>query len=370
MVVTWTDHYYNKITAVYWSDGLNIKKVEEYGKDCDYLQVWYPRNLSDDIYEKYHELITWIEIEAKWKGQATSAWTDLLQSKEEILRTFSKTRRYEVRRAAQRDNLTVDFLCDVNETDLAEFEEYYNIFASQTHELQKLDTGKVRALCDSGKFVLAKIKDADGEVLTMHGYIVDREKQIAALFSSSSWFRDNKEKRALIGRANSLLHYESMLYFKDNDFRIYDFGGVYQGNENLHYKSVANFKLSLGGAIVTFQNGFIIPTKEMRVIERNLCELDQVIRGADLVLWGYSCFGKYVERRLKECFSKRCNYIIDNKICEEGTTCVSEQILEELDPDQVCILVCTNIANYDRIIAQNNIQEFIKKNRVIHLRRQ
>lgn len=370
MVVTWADNYHNKITAVYWSDGLSVKEVEEYGKDCDYLQVWYPRNLSDDIYEKYHELITWIEIEAKWKGHASSAWTDLLQDREEILQTFSKTRRYEVRRAAQRDNLTVDFLCDIDEADLVEFEEYYNNFASQTHELSKLDIGKVRALCNSENFVLARIKDANGEILTVHGYVTDWEKQIAALFSSSSWFRENKEKSALIGRANGLLHYESMLYFKENGFQIYDWGGVYLGNENSHYMSVAAFKRSFGGKIVTFQNGFIIPMKEMRAIERNLCEFDHKFGDVDIVLWGYTSFGKYVQRRLKERFSRHCSYIIDNKLCKEETICMSEQILGELDPEQICILVCTDDANYGKIIAQENVLEFVRAKRIIHLRRQ
>ena len=68
--------------------------------------------------------------------------------------------------------------------------------------------------------VLAKVKDNNHEVLTIHGYVIDKEKRIAALFSSSSFFRENQEKKALIARANALLHYQSMIYFKNNGYEI------------------------------------------------------------------------------------------------------------------------------------------------------
>ena len=51
MVISWTDENNKKITVVYWSDGWKLQDVEMYGMESDYLQIWYPRNLSDDIYE-------------------------------------------------------------------------------------------------------------------------------------------------------------------------------------------------------------------------------------------------------------------------------------------------------------------------------
>ncbi len=69
-----------------------------------------------DLYEKYHD--TYIELEGKWKGEVYSAHMDLSMNAEDILQRFSKTRRYEVRRAGQRDNLMTEFICDVDEKNL------------------------------------------------------------------------------------------------------------------------------------------------------------------------------------------------------------------------------------------------------------
>lgn len=37
-------------------------------------------------------------------------------------------------------------------------------------------------------------------------------------------------------------------------------------------------------------------------------------------------------------------------------------------PNQFIILICTDKKNYDKIINQDNVWEFVKANRVIHMR--
>lgn len=369
MIVSWKDKNGKKITAVYWSDGLCLQDIKRYAGQCDYVQIWYPWNLADDIYEQFYELLTFIEIEAEWKGKSTSSWIDLKMTNEEILNQFSKTRRYEVKRAEKRDNLKVEFLSNLDERTLDDFERFYNRFALQTGELSDINIAKVKALNETGQFVLAKVSDEEQEVLTVHGYIIDKQKNIAALFSSSSFFRENKEKRSLISRANGLLHYESMIYFKKNGFEIYDFGGVYLGNENPHYISISAFKRSFGGKIVTFQNGFEIPIHDAEVIDKSLIRYEPQLREADIVIWGYASFGKYVQRQLKTRFSKECKYIIDNKLCNQGTGCASDQLLEELDESKALILVTTSVENYNKIIGQDNCKRFVDRNRIICLRK-
>lgn len=370
MVVSWKDVNGKKITALYWYDGLNLQDIKKYSNESDYIQVWYPRNLSDDIYEEYKELLTFIEIEASWKGESTSSHIDLSLNDEEILQQFSKTRRYEVRRAKERDNLEVEFHTNLDEIELKEFETFYNSFAKQTGELGKLDIEKVRALNATGQFVLAKVKDNNHEVLTIHGYVIDKEKRIAALFSSSSFFRENQEKKALIARANALLHYQSMIYFKNNGYEIYDFGGVYLGDKNKHYMTVAAFKRSFGGNIARYQNGFMIPIHEAEEIDKNLTLYKHELEENDIVIWGYASFGKYVEKQLKLRFSKISKYIIDNKLCNQGTNCVSEQILNELDENRTFVVVTTSAENYYKIISQNNCMRFAKNEKIVCLRKE
>lgn len=371
MILSWTDKQNKKITAIYWSDGLNNCEIEKCGKECDYIQIWYPRNLSDDIFKRYHELITFIELEGKWKGNAYSSWIDLSQNKEEILQQFSKTRRYEVRRAKERDNLKVFFQNALEDAEISEFEKYYEHFADMTDGLNGhgIDIEKVKALNNQKQFVLAKIVDAQNNILVIHSYIIDYGEKIVALFTSSSHFREDIEKKALISRANGLLHYESMLYFKNLKLNIYDFGGIYLGNLHLRHASITSFKQSFGGKIMNFQNGIIIPIREAKIIDCNLSKISKTISNKDIVLWGYSSFGKYVEKQLKTIFSKECKYIIDNKLCESNKNCVNDQVLQELDIDNVIILVSTSIENYCKIIAQNNVKTFVDNGKLLCLRR-
>lgn len=75
-----------------------------------------------------------------------------------------------------------------------------------------------------------------------------------------------------------------------------------------------------------------------------------------------------MERQLKIKLKKQCKYIIDNGLYKEDIKCVSEKILNDLMPNQFIILICTDKKNYDKIINQDNVWEFVKANRVIHMR--
>ncbi len=58
----------------------------------------------------------------------------------------------------------------------------------------------------------------------------------------------------LIGIANRFLHFSSMLYFKIQGFRIYDFGGIGQEEGNPKIKGINEFKRSFSGTFVTEYN--------------------------------------------------------------------------------------------------------------------
>jgi lipid II:glycine glycyltransferase (peptidoglycan interpeptide bridge formation enzyme) len=85
----------------------------------------------------------------------------------------------------------------------------------------------------------------------MHAYVVS--DSTARLHQSSSLFRvrEDNEYKNLVGRANRLLHWEDMLYFKRKDVRWYDFGGWYGGEATSQsYREqllIDQFKESFGG---------------------------------------------------------------------------------------------------------------------------
>lgn len=58
----------------------------------------------------------------------------------------------------------------------------------------------------------------------------------------------------LIGIANRFLHFSSMLYFKMQGLKVYDFGGIGLEESNPKIKGINEFKRSFGGTLVTEYN--------------------------------------------------------------------------------------------------------------------
>jgi hypothetical protein len=57
-------------------------------------------------------------------------------------------------------------------------------------------------------------------------------------------------ERSAIGRANRLLHWHDMLFFKNQEVSTYDFGGWYEKKEDPARLNINKFKESFGGEIV------------------------------------------------------------------------------------------------------------------------
>src|SRR5271156_3508662 len=86
-----------------------------------------------------------------------------------------------------------------------------------------------------------------GATVVWHVHAVTQEK--ATLLHSASHFRqlDDNEARAVVGRANRLLHWRDMLFFKAEGKSVYDFGGWYAGTEDVELLRINQFKEGFGG---------------------------------------------------------------------------------------------------------------------------
>ena len=353
----------NIIKEIYWSRNLSLDEVMEKGKECDVLRIWYPQNLNDGIYERYGDTLAYIELEGKWKGKAYSSVIDLSQNETEIMSLFSKTRRYEIRRAIERDALHTDFYQPANAAECKEFVDYYNSFA-RSKGMADIVEDKVYALADNDKLIVAKISSPENEILSMHGYIADEADKRAALYTSSSLFRGKKDIANLIGRANGLLHYQSMLYFKKKGYAVYDFGGIYMGNNNIQHQNVAQFKMSLGGTLVEFDNGVIIPFRYLRGVDAFLEKNIDLFKKKKTIIWGAGQDGKY----LLNCMARlniSVSCIIDNKLSEENDIYVKDTILAEYEPKDTIIVVTTSIENYIKIAEQESCRKYVSHNSLI-----
>ena len=74
----------------------------------------------------------------------------------------------------------------------------------------------------------------------------------ATLLHSASHFRnlDDNELRAVVGRANRLLHWKDIIGFKAEGLEVYDFGGWYAGSEDQALLKINQFKEGFGGSRV------------------------------------------------------------------------------------------------------------------------
>ncbi len=81
-------------------------------------------------------------------------------------------------------------------------------------------------------------------------------KRVRLLHSASKIYSitDEPSEKAMIGRANRLLHFSDMQRFKELGYEIYDFGGyAHQTNDNMLI-GINNFKDSFGGQLVEESN--------------------------------------------------------------------------------------------------------------------
>ncbi len=93
--------------------------------------------------------------------------------------------------------------------------------------------------------------------LVYHSYLLDKSlRRVRILTSVSSTREENltNDEKTLIANANRYLHYDDMLFFREQGFVHYDFGGyAYQTND----KSMAGinyFKDSFGGLLAEESN--------------------------------------------------------------------------------------------------------------------
>lgn len=273
---------------IYWADYISYDDFEAASSDCDYLQIWYPIHVDMKIGEKYKEILSIVEgSEFDFGDEVYSKSIDLEMEEEEILAGFAKTRRYETRRAMERDELEVSFgFPDKGDKEFSDYILFYNAFAEKRDLApicgEKLD--KMLALMNGHMFALGKVYDQTGKLLVAHAYLVCEEEKTVALYASSS-----VELNSLVSRANGYLHYSAMCLFKSKGFRRYDVGGFYQGSDQ-QKMNISAFKDSLGGKIEKFVTGFSIRVDQLRNVEKNLIAYGEKIRNKKVIIYGMALY--------------------------------------------------------------------------------
>jgi len=128
-----------------------------------------------------------------------------------------------------------------------EFHTAYQKLRSRKKGADPLGIGQIGELIERGFFVLTASRDADGNVLSWHGYIrCGNRARLISTVSALDPARDTQWNN-LVGRAHRLHHWKDILSFKEEGIANYDLGGVYRGTEDQEQINIARFKTSFGG---------------------------------------------------------------------------------------------------------------------------
>lgn len=223
-----------RITEVYFSDRPEL-----------------PRQRSDVV------MYVFARTSGPGLSELKTLMVDLNRDEDELLRDCSKTTRYSIKRAFEKDNLHVDFLISPDEKEVADFLTFYSVFAGQK-ERPMISTAKVSALQATEAFGLSVVKSEEGKALCYHAHLLDRETGRAMLLYSATHVKDvaDSADRSLIGRANRFLHWMDLLSFRKHGFRLYDMGGLPPENSTKELQQIGDFKRTFGGTERPVYSGF------------------------------------------------------------------------------------------------------------------
>jgi Acetyltransferase (GNAT) domain len=183
---------------------------------------------------------------------------DLAQSESAIFNQFRKDTRYEIRRAETKDLVESRLLTsrEITEPVFTELARHYRDLVT-TKGITPLNLQRLRLLQEQGRLLIGKASLPDGSPLAWHVYLVAHKR--ARLLYSVSLFRDTQEtaQRALVGRANRLLHWHDIIALKKAGLELYDFGGYYLGKTDESKLRINQFKDEFQGVLRTEYNGML-----------------------------------------------------------------------------------------------------------------
>jgi len=168
---------------------------------------------------------------------------------EKFYEDFGKTTRYEIERA-KREGVKCATTNDVSL--------FINMYKTQNKK-KKLNSNisKLKFNIWGDSFVLRVAFIDENNPLVFHSYLLDKTiKRVRLLHSVSCLYSENNSTfdKSFISRANRLLHFEDMIYFREMGFIMYDFGGYAFNTSDKSLKGINNFKDSFGGELVLESN--------------------------------------------------------------------------------------------------------------------
>ena len=173
---------------------------------------------------------------------------DLSADEDALFEQMSKDTRSKIRRAMQKDPLTVSALPAPSAADVDEFGDFYDRFAA-AQSVAGVFRPRLHALADKGNLVITTVSGEDGTALVRHAYVAARGRGFMLYSGSGLAQAEDSGLRNLIGRANRHLHWHDIRHFKERGFAFYDFGGLDVSERSPKTAGIARFKRGFGGEV-------------------------------------------------------------------------------------------------------------------------
>ncbi len=359
MEIDWTRQDGRCVKSVYFPKNVSLCDIEKYVADgVDELQVWYPSNITKDIYSHYGEGLVYIGLDGGEGIKEYSLRVDLSQNAEAIFSGMHGNRKYEIRRGKSRDPLEIE----ISKVDDDKMMHTYLEFQNSGKNAHVVDGNLVRAAIKRGCFYIGICKTENKEILALHAWLTNWQQKIVIFFSGKTNYNSVAIKQ-YGSRPVSLLHYEAMLFFKRLGYMVYDFGGYYISEEenerNRKLLSISRFKESFGGEVVSFESGFVVPFKEIKQISHAIQQLSLLLRNKEVVLWGMGNRGQFALKLLNK-LSIYPRYFIDNTLFKQNKAYKTQNILCDLSPEDTIVLVATSYSTYLKIMREDICKRYVK----------
>jgi hypothetical protein len=177
--------------------------------------------------------------------------------------SFNKENHYQIRKGK-----SDDIKCRSTD-DIKEFVSYHNDFVKKKNSEGSISEEELEMYGDA--LVIRTASLSNGQCLVFHSYLIDWSIKRVRLLHSVSDLHNNAltpAEKQLIGRANRLLHYDDMLYFREEGVLIYDFGGYAFQTTDKSLMGINNFKDSFGGTLTeesNFEFCLIFALREIKI---------------------------------------------------------------------------------------------------------
>ena len=349
------------IRHLYFLNKIDKEMFEQEMKTCDELTIFYADEIDSRIFSKYGSSLIYFS-----KGASYSIMVDISKSESDIINGFHKNRKYEVRRALERDCFDTEIILNPDIEKLEEARIFYNIFAKEKG-LPDFVIERYDAASKFGCFALASIRDEDGALLVQNGYFLDNDKKIVTFTFGASHFREDN-RSALIGRANGCLHYKCMIFFKKLGYIGYDLGGFYVGNDK-ELTNISDYKRRFGGEIKEYAPCFICQKKDYEFVEFNISKLKEIVKKKNIIIYGMGSWGKYIISRIYELYQVKPVCLIDNFVKPTDDYDIKKaDVLRNYTPNKHFLIVATRKEQYKEISEDELVKPFIQADSILCIR--